>query len=121
MKKGNATGLDEIRVEMLYLAGDVGVNWIRRLLNSCLTEGMIPVEYLTGLLILICKMEGDVHDPGKYRGITILSQVMKLLERVLDGQIRKTIECEIGEEQQGFRKWRGITGCSHRGSSWRRN
>ena len=44
MKKGNATGLDEIRVEMLYLAGDVGVNWIRRLLNSCLTEGMIPVE-----------------------------------------------------------------------------
>ena len=59
----------------------------------------------------IWKMKGDVHDPGKYRGITLLSQVLKLLERVLDGRIpvRKKIECEIGEEQQGFRKGRGTT------------
>ena len=47
--------------------------------------------------------------PGKYRGITLLSQVLKLLERVLDGRIRKKIKCEIGEEQQGFRQWRGAT------------
>ena len=53
--------------------------------------------------------ERDVHDPGKYRGITLLSQVLKLLERVLDGQIRKKIDCEICEEQQGFRKGRGTT------------
>ena len=106
MKKGKATGLD---VEMLDLAGDVGVNWTRRLLNSCLTEGKIPVEWRTGLIIPIWKMKGDVHDPGKYRGITLLSQVLKLLERVLDGRIRKKIECEIGEEQQGFRKGRGTT------------
>ena len=45
MKKGKATGLDEIRVEMLDLAGDVGVNWTRRLLYSCLTEGKIPEFY----------------------------------------------------------------------------
>ena len=107
MKKGKATGLDEIRVEMLELAGDVGVNWTRRLLNSCLTEVKIPVEWRTGLIIPIWKMKGDVHDPGKYRGITLLSQFLKLLERVLDGRIRKKIECEIGEEQQGFRKERG--------------
>ena len=57
-------------------------------------------------------MKADVHDPGKYSGITLLSQVLKLLERVLDGRpsrIRKKIECEIGEEQQGFRKGRGTT------------
>ena len=41
MKKGKATDLDEIRVDKLDLAGDVGVNWTRRLLNSCLTEGKI--------------------------------------------------------------------------------
>ena len=109
MKKGKATGLDEIRVEMLDLAVDVGVNWTRRLLNSCLTEGKIPVEWRTGLIIPIRKMKGDVHDPGKYRGIPLLSQVLKLLERVSDGRMRKKIECEIGEEQQGFRKGRGTT------------
>ncbi len=53
--------------------------------------------------------EGDVHDLGKSRGITLVSQVLKLLERVLDGRIRKNIECEIGEEQQEFRKGRGTT------------
>ena len=109
MKKGKATGLDEIRVEMLDLAGDVGVNWTRMLLNSCLTEGKIPVEWRTGLIIPIWKMKGDVHDPGKYRGITPPTQVLKLLESVLDGRIRKKIESEIGEEQQGFRKGRGTT------------
>ena len=96
-------------MEMLDLAGDVGVNWTRRLLNSCLTEGKIPVEWRAGLIIPIWKMKGDAHDLGKYRGITLVSQVLKLLERVLDGRIRKNIECEIGEEQQGFRKGRGTT------------
>ena len=109
MKKVKAAGVDEIHVEMLDLDGNFGVNWSRRLLNSCLTEGNIPVEWRTGLIIPIGKMKGDVHDPGKYRGITLLSQVLKLLERVLDGRIRKKIECEIGEEQQGFRKGRGTT------------
>ena len=62
------------------------------------------------MIIPIWKMKGDVHDLGKYRGITLLSQVLKLLERVLDRRIRKKIECEIGEEQQGLRKGRGTTG-----------
>ena len=35
-----------------------------------------------------------------------LRQVLTQIKIVLDKQIRKIIECEIGEEQQGFRKWR---------------
>ena len=34
---------------------------------------------------------------------------MKLLERTLDGRIRKRVEHEFGEEQQGFRKGKGAT------------
>ena len=33
-----------MRVEMLDMAGDVGVNWTRNLLKSCLAETKIPVE-----------------------------------------------------------------------------
>ena len=50
-----------------------------------------------------------MQDPGKYRGITLLSHIMKLLERILDGRIRKKIEQELGEGKQGFRKGRGTT------------
>ena len=39
----------------------------------------------------IWKRNGDVHDPGKYRGITLLSQVLKMLERVLDARIRRRV------------------------------
>ena len=52
--------------------------------------------------------KGDSEDPGKYRGIMLLSHVMKVLERIQDGRIRKSVEMEIGEEQQGFRKGRGM-------------
>ena len=43
----------------------------------------------------------------KVRGITLLSQVLKLLERGLDARIRRRVEGDVGEEQQGFRKGRG--------------
>ena len=107
MKKGKATGADEVRLEMLELAGVVGVKWTGRLLNVCMQEGGIPKEWRMGLIVPIWKRKGDVHDPGKYRGITLLSQILKLLERVLDARIRRRVECDFGEEQQGFMKGRG--------------
>ena len=107
MKKGKAAGADEVRLEMLEMAGEVGVKWTGRLLNVCMQEGRIPKEWRMGLIVPIWKRKGDVHDPGKYRGITLLSQVLKLLERVLDARIRRRVEGDFGEEQQGYRKGRG--------------
>ena len=54
-------------------------------------------EWRMGLIVPIWKRKGDVHDPGKYRGITLLSQVLKLLERVLDARIRRRVEGDLGE------------------------
>ena len=53
--------------------------------------------------------DGRCARPGKYRGIAFLSHIMKLLERTLDGRIRKRVEQEFVEEQQGFRKGKGTT------------
>ena len=74
-----------------------------------MSEGSIPEDWRTGLIVPIWKGKGDVQDPGKYRGITLLSHAMEVLERIRDGRIRKTVEMEVGEEQQGFRKGRGMT------------
>ena len=105
--KGKATGADEVRLEMLEMTGEVGVKWTGRLPNVCMQEGRIPKEWMMGLIVPIWKRKGDGHDPGKYRGITLLSQVLKLLERVLDARIRRRVECDFGEEQQWFRMGRG--------------
>ena len=67
-----------MRLEMLEMAGDVGVKWTGRLLNVCMQEGRIPKEWRMGLIVPIWKRKGDVHDPRKYRGITLLSQVLRV-------------------------------------------
>ena len=39
------------------------------------------------LIVPIWKRKRDVPDQGKYRGFTLLSHVLKLLERGLDARI----------------------------------
>ena len=96
-----------MRLEMVEMAGEVGVKWTGRLVNVCMQEGRIPKEWRMGLIVPIWKRKGDVHDPGKYRGTILLSQVLKLLERVLDAKVRRRLEGDFGEEWQGFKKGRG--------------
>ena len=56
---------------------------------------------------------GDVHDPGKYRGTTLLSQVLKLLKRVVDARIRRRVEGDFGEKSKGSgRGEEQQTGCT---------
>ena len=109
MKKGRAPGLDEMRTEMVDVAGEIGVRWTKRLLNICMKQCKVPEDWRTGLIVPIWKRKGDAQDPGKYRGITLLSHIMKLLERILDKRLRERVEPELGEEQLGFRKGRGTT------------
>ena len=92
---------------MLEVVGEVGVKWTGRLLNVGMQEGRIPKEWRIGLIVPLWKRKGDVYDPGKYKSITLLSQVLKLMERVLDARIRRRVEVDFGEEHQGFRKGRG--------------
>ena len=60
----------------------------KRLLHG---RGKFPEEWRTGLIVPLWKRKGDVHDPGKYRGITLLTHTLKLLERILDGRIRAVV------------------------------
>ena len=80
---------------MLEMSGEVGVTWTGRLPNVCMQEGRIPKERRMDLIVPTWKRKRDVHDPGNYRGITILSQVPKLLERVLVAMIRRRV-CDFG-------------------------
>ena len=98
---------DEVRLEIMEMAEEVGVKWTGRLLNVCMQEGMIPKEWRMGLIVPIWKRKEEVRDPGKYRDTTLLNQVLKLLERILDARIRRSVEGDFGEEQQRFRKGRG--------------
>ena len=79
----------------------------------CMHEGRIPKQWRMGLIVPIWKRTGDVPNPGRYRGITLLSQVLKLLERVLDARIRRRVEGDFGENSKGSgRGEEQQTGCT---------
>ena len=109
-EKGKATGADEVRLEVMEMAGEVGVKWTGRQLSLFRQEGRIPKAWRMGLIVPIWKSKGGMHEPGKCKGITLLSQVLKLLERVLDARIRRRVGdfggnskgSGRGEEQQVY-------------------
>ena len=80
-----------MRLEVMAMAGEVGVKWTGRQQNVCMQEGTIPKAWRMGPIRPIWKRKGGVLDPGKYRGITLLSQVLKPLERVLDARIIRSV------------------------------
>ena len=59
-EKGKATWADEVRLEMLEMAGEVGVKWTGRLLNVCMQEGRVPKKWRMGLIVPIWMRKGDV-------------------------------------------------------------
>ena len=76
----------------------------------------VPEDWWTGLIVPIWKRKGDEQYPGKYRVITLLSHIMRLLERILDKSLRERVEHELGEEQIGFASENDdgpLMGCSH--------
>ena len=85
----------------------VEIKWLTRLFNVCFTTGELLAEWQRGVILPIWKGKGDIHDPGRYRGITLLSQALKFMKRILDARVRHIVESKIGENQLEFRKGRG--------------
>ena len=52
------------------------------------------------------KGKGDIHEPGRCRGITLLNQALTFMEMILDAMVRHIVNSKIGEIQLGFRKVR---------------
>jgi len=106
-KSGKAAGPSGVMPEMLKASGDVGVQWITDLFNAVVSEGKMPAEWCKSLLVNVYKGKGDALECGSYRGIKLLEQVMKVLERVVEKRVRCKVD--IDDMQFGFRPGRGTT------------
>ena len=106
-EKGKATGADEVRLEMLEMAGDWGGSQVdRKATERGYAGGKENVEDRPANTDM--EEERGCAWSRKVQAITLPSQVLKLLERVLDARIGRRVEGDFGEEQQVFRKVREI-------------
>ena len=104
---GKAAGPSGVLAEMLKASGDVGVQWVSDLCNAIIYEGKIPNDWKKSWMVKIYKGDGDALECGSYRGIKLLDQVMKVLERIIANKIRSSVF--INNMQFGFRPGKGTT------------
>ena len=107
MKKGKAAGPSGVTVEMLQAAGEAGIRWVTEICNAILKEGKVPSDWERSWIVSVYKGKGDALECGSYRGIKLLDQVMKVMERVIEKRVRSIVL--IDKMQFGFRPGRGTT------------
>ena len=107
MKAGKAPGPSGIVVEMIWAAGDMGASMIRDLAAAIIRDGKVPSDWEQSFIVCLYKGKGDALERGNYRGLKLTEQVMKILERIVDGLIRQLVS--IDDSQFGFVPGRGTT------------
>ena len=107
MASGKAAGPSGIVAEMLKPVGEAGAEEVRDLVENIISEGCIPTDWQESFIVNLYKSKGDALKRGNYRGLKLIEQVMKVLERVVEGLIRQRVE--IDEMQCGFMSGRGTT------------
>ena len=106
MKAGKAPGPSGM-VEMIQAIGDMEASMIRDLAVAIIRDGKIPSDWEQSFIVCLYKRKGDALERGNYRGLKLTEQVMKILERIVDGLIRQLVS--INDSQFGFIPGKGTT------------
>ena len=77
---------------MLKPVGEAGAVEVSELIEDIISEGCIPTDRQESFIVNLYTGKGDALNRGNYRGLKLIEQVMKVLERVVEGLIRQRIE-----------------------------
>ena len=90
--------------EHLKFAPDVTFVLLSNLMNYIMHTGYIPQDMKQGVITPVLKKDKDALLPTNYRGITVLSIIGKVLEKVLLKRTEATLCHEQSKFQRGFTK-----------------
>ena len=79
---------------MISASGVVGVSVMVELSQRVLDGKKVLDEWQTSVLVPIFKEKGDVKSCNTYRGVKLLEHTMKIVERVLERRIRKSVNID---------------------------
>jgi hypothetical protein len=100
MKGGKTMGPDDIPIKVWRSLGDVAIVWLTKLFNLIFRSNKIPDEWRRRILVSIFKNKGDVQNCTNYRGIKLMSHIMKLWERIIEHRLRGVTN--VTKNQFGF-------------------
>ena len=108
LKNDRAAGINRIIGEIMKEGGEILTQAVGKMCCEAWRLEQVPRDWMQGVIFPLYK-EGDNRDPLNYRGITLLSIVGKVYNRVLTERLVRFAERQGGivEEQGGFRPERG--------------
>ena len=72
----------------------MGASMIRDLAAAIIRVGKVPSDWEQSFIVCLYKGKGDALERGNYRGLKLTEQVMKVLERIVDGLIRQVVSID---------------------------
>ena len=113
--KDKAPGLDGIRIEELSCLVDTpALPVLGKLLELFwLLEKVPKILKKTILVPIVKKADGDIHDPSNYRPIALMSNLLKIYQRILNRRLLSFLENAgfFSDLQFGFRADRSVVDC----------
>ena len=101
MKRGKAIGPDGIPIEIILALEEMGIGMTTKLLNAIYDSEAIPEDLAKSVFIALPKIPGAT-ECELHRTISLMSQITKVLLRVLMLRMRKSLRPEIAKTQFGF-------------------
>ena len=106
-KRGKSPGVDGILSELIKLAKEKLIPILKMLFNTIFDYSIFPSSWRVGIITSVFK-KGHRNNLANYRGISLLSNLGKILTDILNTKIVRWAEekCILSETQAGFRKGR---------------
>src|SRR5437867_3782935 len=101
-KSGKAAGPSGVAADMLKAAGEAGVRWVTDICNEVVRSGVVPADWRRSWMVYVYKGKGNALECSSYRGIKLLDHVLKVLERVLEARLRKTVKLDHHHHHHHF-------------------
>ena len=98
LKNGKASGLDNIPAETLKADLDTAFERVRSLFEKIWKEDKFPDNWKEGLVFKLPE-KGDLRDCKKCRGIMLLSVFGKVLNVILLGRMKTTVDSKLCDNQ----------------------
>ena len=91
LKIGKATGIDELSAEVLKISALAIVPYLQKIKNQTFSQGKFP-DCLNIAKVIPLFESGSKTDVDKYRSISLLPVLSKILEKILYNRLIKFLD-----------------------------
>ena len=101
-----ASGGDGIPVELFQILKDDAVKVLHLICQQIWKTQQWPLDWKKSVFIPIPK-KGNAKEYSNYHKIALISHTSKVMPKILQAKLQQYMNCELPDDQTGFRKGRG--------------